>query len=205
MKKHGIIWVARFIKWKHPEIVLKLAKNLKAQNYNFKIKMLGTGVLEDKIKNKIQKENLEDVVEIVGQVPSDKVKDHMEEANIFIGTSGSQEGWGTVINESMNAGCTVIANRKMGSVPFLIKHNENGFIYNSYKELEYYVKKAIKDKALQRKLGKNAYKFITEKWTSEVATENLLKLFESITEGKEFEVKDGPASKATNYKRNKEI
>ena len=37
-----IIWVARFIKWKHPEIVLKLAKNLKRQNYKFKIQMLGS-------------------------------------------------------------------------------------------------------------------------------------------------------------------
>ena len=202
-KKSEIIWVARFIKWKHPEIVIKLAKNLKAQNYNFRIRMLGTGVLESKIREKVKKENLEDVLEVVGQVPSEKVKDYMEESNIFIGTSGSQEGWGAVINESMNAGCTVIANQRMGSVPFLIKNNENGLMYNSYKELEQNVKKVIDDKELQRKLGKNAYEFITEKWTSKVASDNLLKLFESITEGKEFDVNDGPASKARNYKRKK--
>lgn len=202
-EKTEIIWVARFIKWKHPEIVIKLAKNLKKQNYNFKIKMLGTGVLESKIKEKIKKEKLEDVIEVVGQVPSDKVKDYMEQANIFIGTSGSQEGWGAVINESMNAGCTVIANQRMGAVPFLIKHNETGLMYNTYKELENNVKKAINDKDLQRKLGKGAYEFITEKWTSKVATDNLLDLFEAITQGKEFDVKDGPASKAKQYKRKK--
>lgn len=202
-KKAEIIWVARFIKWKHPEIVIKLAKNLKAQNYNFRIRMLGAGVLENNIREKIKKENLEDVLEVVGQVPSDKVKDYMEESNIFIGTSGSQEGWGAVINESMNAGCTVIANQRMGAVPFLIKHNETGLMYNSYKELEENVKTAINDKDLQRKLGKNAYEFITEKWTSKVASDNLIELFESITEGKEFGVKDGPASKARNYKRKK--
>lgn len=202
-EKTEIIWVARFIKWKHPEIVIKLAKNLKKQNYNFKIKMLGTGILENQIKEKIKKENLEDVIEVVGQVPSNKVKDYMEQANIFIGTSGSQEGWGAVINESMNAGCTVIANQRMGAVPFLIKHNENGLMYNSYKELENNVKKVINNKELQRRLGKNAYKFITEKWTSKVASDNLINLFETITQGKEFDVKDGPASKARNYKRKK--
>ncbi|MBO5348803.1 MAG: glycosyltransferase [Clostridia bacterium] len=202
-EKTQIVWVARFINWKHPEIVIKLAKNLKLQNYNFKIKMLGTGKLEQKIKDKIIKENLQDVVEVVGQVPSDKVKYYMEDANIFLGTSDSREGWGAVINESMNAGCTVIANQKMGSVPFLIKHNENGLMYNSYKELEHNVKKVINDKSLQRKFGKNAYEFITEKWTSDVATENLLTLFESIIGGKEYDVKDGPASKATKYKRKK--
>lgn len=202
-KKTEIIWVARFIKWKHPEKVIKLARNLKIQNYNFRIKMLGTGVLENKIREKIKKEGLEDVLEVVGQVPSDKVKTYMEESNIFIATSGSQEGWGAVINESMNAGCTVIANQRMGSVPFLIKHNENGLMYNSYKELEENVKRAIDDKELQKILGKNAYEYITEKWTSEVAAKNLLNLFDAITKGKEFDVNDGPASKAKNYKRKK--
>ena len=204
-EKIQIIWVARFIKWKHPEKVIKLAKNLKKQNYNFNIKMLGTGVLEDKIKETIKKDNLEDVIEVVGQVPSEKVKDYMEEANIFIGTSDSREGWGAVINESMNAGCTVIANEKMGSVPFLIKHGENGLMYNTYKGLEKNVKLAIEDKDLRRKLGKNAYNFITNDWTGKIAANNLVDLFESIIKGKEIEIKDGPASKATNYKKRKQI
>ena len=196
-----IIWVARFIKWKHPEIVLKLAYNLKKQGYKFRIKMLGTGVLEDKIKKEIQEKNLNDVIEVVGQVPSDKVKDYMEKANIFIGTSGSYEGWGAVINESMNAGLTVIANQKMGSVPYLIGNNETGLMYKNYNDLEEKVKLALTNQDLRKKLGKNAYLYITEKWTGAIAAENIIKLFDSILNGKENEVKDGPASKATNYKK----
>ncbi len=200
-EKTEIVWVARFIKWKHPEVVIKLAKNLKKQNYIFNIKMLGTGILENKIRDKIKEEHLEDVIQLVGQVPSNKVKDYMEEANIFIGTSDSREGWGAVINESMNTGCTIIANQRMGSVPFLIKHKENGLMYNNYNELEANVKLAIQNKELRRKLGINAYKTITEKWTGELAANNLTKLFNSIINKKEIEVKEGPASKATNYKK----
>lgn len=198
-----LVWVARFIKWKHPEIVIKLAKNLKKQNYNFHIKMLGAGQLENKIKETIKKENLEDVIEVVGQVPSDRVKDYMEKANIFIGTSDSREGWGAVINESMNAACTVIANQKMGSVPFLIKHKENGLMYNRYNELEKNVKMVINDKKLRKELGKNAYKTITEDWTSEIAAKNLIELFENILNGKKNTVSIGPASNAKNYKKEK--
>lgn len=200
-EKMEIVWVARFIHWKHPEIVIKLAKSLKKQNYSFHIKMLGAGILQEKIENIVKKEHLEDVVEVVGQVPSDKVKDYMEKANIFIGTSDSREGWGAVINESMNAGCTIIANQKMGAVPFLIKHNENGLVYNSYSEFENEVKLAISNKDLRRKLGKNAYKTITEEWTSSVATHNLLELFDSIINGNNFTIKEGPASKAKNFKK----
>lgn len=193
--KIEIIWVARFISWKHPEIVVKLAKNLKRENYNFHIKMLGTGVLEEKIRRKVKKLQLEDVIEIVGQVPSDKVKEYMESANIFIGTSDSQEGWGAVINESMNAGCALVANRRMGAVPFLIKNNDNGFEYNTYKELEDKVKLLIKDKKLREKLGKNAYKYITEEWTSSIAAKNLIELFDSIINKTNYMVTEGPASK----------
>ena len=200
-KQMQIIWVARFIKWKHPEIALKLAKNLKKQGYKFKIKMLGTGVLENKIKEKIKKQHLEDVIEVVGQVPSDKVKDYMEEANIFIGTSDSREGWGAVINESMNAGLAVVANQKMGSVPFLIKNEENGLMYKNYKDLENKVKILLNNKSLREKYGKNAYTYITQKWTSDIAAQNLIELFESIINGKEIEIKDGPASKARIYKK----
>ena len=202
-EKIEIIWVARFIKWKHPENVLKLAKDLKKDGYNFNIKMLGTGVLEDKIKNNIKKYNLEDSVEVIGQIPSDQVKFYMEKANIFIGTSDKNEGWGAVINESMNAGCAIVANRKMGSVPFLIKNGVNGITFNTYQEFVKNVELLIKDKSLRRKLGKNAYETISKDWTAEVATNNLLELFESITEGKEYKIKDGPASKATKYKPNK--
>lgn len=195
-EKMQIIWVARFINWKHPEIVLKLAQNLKNKNYNFNIKMLGTGVLEEKIKQRIEKENLSDVVQVVGQVPSDKVKDYMEEANIFIGTSDSREGWGAVINESMNAGCAIVANKKMGSVPFLITDNENGYTYKNYKELEEKVIKLIENKELREKFSKNAYKYITEKWTANMAANNLIELFEAIMKNEEVNIKEGPASKA---------
>lgn len=194
-KKVEIIWVARFIKWKHPEVVIKLAKELRKENVEFKIKMLGTGKLIEKIKKEVAKNDLSGQIEIVGQVPSSKVKDYMEEADIFIGTSDNQEGWGVVVNEAMNAGCAIVANRRMGSVPILIKDGENGYTYDKYPELKEKVEYLIKNAEARSKLGKNAYLYITQKWTSTIAANNLIKLFESILYGKEFDVKDGPASK----------
>ncbi len=204
-EKIELVWVARFIKWKHPEVALKLAKNLKKQGYDFELKMLGTGVLEEKIKNIIQKEHLEDVVKIIGQVPSTEVRKYMEKANIFLATSGSAEGWGAVVNEAMSAGCAVIANRRMGSVPYLIKQNKSGIMYNTYKELEEQVKRVINDKDLRKTLGINAYEVVNKKWTSENAANNLLKLFDATVKGKEIEIEDGPASRAKKYKYTKKI
>ena len=194
-EKIQIIWVARFIKWKHPEVAIKLAKNLKKQGYNFNIQMLGTGVLEEKIRNIVKKENLSDVVDVVGQVPSDKVKEYMEKANIFIGTSDSNEGWGAVLNESMNAGCCIVANKKMGSVPFLIGDTDSGLMYENYDDLEAKIKQVMENKELRQKYSKNAYNYITTKWTGEVAAENVIKMFDDVINNREISVKEGPASR----------
>ncbi len=194
-KKIQLIWVARFINWKHPEIVLKLAKNLKTQGYKFNIQMLGTGKLEQKMRNRVRKQNLEDVVDIVGQVPSNEVREYMEKANIFIGTSDSYEGWGAVINESMNAGCAIVANKKMGSVPFLIGDCDNGLMYANYNDLESKVKQLINNKELRTKYSKKAYNYITTEWTGQKAAENIIEMFESVINKTELKIKNGPASR----------
>lgn len=103
----------------------------------------------------------------------------------------------------MNAGCAIVANERMGSVPILIKHRENGMIYHKYNQLENSVKELIKSPDLRKKLSINAYETITNEWTSQIAVENLIKLFTAIINGKECEIKEGPASKANNYIRKK--
>ena len=190
-----IIWVARFIKLKHPEYVVKLATSLKNQGYKFKIQMLGTGKLEEKIKKRIKKHHLENEIELVGSVPSNEVSGYMEKSDIFIGTMDKNEGWGVVVNEAMNAACAIVANKEVGSVPYLIGNNDRGFMYENYKDFEEKVKELIDNEELRRKFEKNAFNYITTKWTASLAAENLINLFKSIINNTELEVKEGPASK----------
>ena len=199
-KPINIVWVARFIKWKHPEKMIKLAKKLVKDGLEFKITMIGTGVLYEKINEEIHKNNLENYVELTGAVESDKVRDYMEKANIFILTSGKQEGWGAVLNEAMNSACAVITDINVGAAPFLINDSENGLLYKNFEELYMYTKNLIEDNKLRKKLYENAYKTILETWNSKNATNNLINLFESIKDGQEYKIKDGPASKATPIK-----
>lgn len=195
-EKIEIIWVGRFIKEKHPEYVVKLAQKLKEKNYNFEIKMIGNGELLEKTKSQIEKYNLTNQIKLVGAVKSDKVRLYMEKANIFICISDKNERWGVVLNEAMNSGCTVIAYKGIGGVPFLIKNNENGLAYTSLDDFYKKTMKVMDDKALREKLSKNAYKTISEVWTAKVAVQNFEKLVKSIIDGKPNPVKEGPASTA---------
>ena len=69
-------------------------------------------------------------------------------------------------------------------------------MYEKYKDFEQKVRKLLDNKELRTKLSKNAYEYITQKWTSSIAAENLIELFEAVINGKESKIKDGPASKA---------
>ena len=89
----SILWTARFIKLKHPETPIYVAKRLKEEGYKFKMNLIGGGVLEDKIKDKINKYNLTDCVHLLGTMPPEKVREHMEKSEIFLFTSDKNEGW----------------------------------------------------------------------------------------------------------------
>lgn len=195
-KKINIIWVGRFIKEKHPEIAIKLARKLKKDGIKFNFQMIGNGNLLRKTEKQIKKYNLNNEVKLIGAVKSDKVRDYMEKANIFICTSDKTERWGVVLNEAMNSGCVTIAYKKIGGVPFLINNNVNGFSYLSFKELYNLTVKVISDKNLREKISINAYKSISEIWTAKNAVKNFEILLNSILNKEENPVEEGPASNA---------
>lgn len=200
-KKLKIVWVARFIKLKHPEKVIKLAKKLKENGHKFEIKMIGNGVLFNKIKEKIEKYNLENEVILIGSVPTDKVREYMEEANVFLCTSNKKEKWGVVLNEAMNSGCAVIAYKEIGGVPFLIKNNQNGFSYSNFKELFNKTIELINNKQKREQISINAYRTMIEMWNAKNATNNFEELINAIVDKKENSVKEGPASNAYPVKK----
>ena len=186
----------RLIKVKHPEYIIRLARYLLKQGYKFKIQVIGNGPLYNLLKNKIVKYNLKEYIELVGAVKSENVREYMEKAKIFICTSDQNERWGAVINEAMNSGCQVVANKYIGSVPFLIKNRENGLTYTNKKEFYNNVKELLDNKELGNKLSINAYRTIHDVWTAENAAKNLGLLLDSIINKKENPVTQGPGSNA---------
>ena len=193
----SILWVARFIKLKHPEAPLYVAKRLKEDGYDFTLNIIGSGELEKKIKDIITKNGLFDNVKLLGTMSPEEVRKNMEKSEIFLFTSDRNEGWGAVLNESMNSGCAVVASGAIGSVPYLIKDGENGLKYKDgdLNELYKKVKFLLDDSEKRREIGKNAYKTLTDEWNAEVAAERLLTLIEKIKEGKETPFTTGPCSR----------
>lgn len=186
-QENSILWCGRFLDWKHPELAIFLAKNLKEQGYNFTLNMIGIGEMKSQIEDLIKENQLEDYVKALGSMSPELVRNHMEKSQIYIATSDRKEGWGAVVNEAMNSACAVVASNEMGSVPYLIKDGENGHIYYKNNEKEFFekVKSLLDNKENREKLSKHAYETICDNWNGSVAAERLLKLLECLLNKKD--------------------
>ncbi len=197
-----LLWTARFIPLKHPELAVQLCNELKKKGYSFHLNMIGTGEMQDPIKKLIIKMNLQDCIDILPSMPNSEVHNYMKKANIFLFTSNRREGWGAVLNEAMSNGCAVVASHAIGAVPFLIDHQKNGLIYKSgsLPSILRHTEKLINNTTFRNGLGINAYYTMRNEWSPERATSNFLKLAKSILEGQVCTIDSGPCSRANNTK-----
>ncbi len=191
-----ILWAARFIGWKHPEMMLNLASDLKKLNKDYHMTMVGTGELLEVIKDRAKGMGLDKEITFTGNLTPEQVREKMLASDIFISTSDRLEGWGAVINEAMNSGCLTIAPRAIGAAPYLIEDGKNGYIFKT-KNGKDLLSKVLQgfDKNLRKELGHRAYSTITTLWNAQTAAERVYRFAEGG--GKEIpEFKEGPLSKA---------
>ena len=196
----SILWAGRFLDWKHPDDALRAAVRLRDEGYRFRLCFIGTGPLEQRLHAMVSELKLEQQVDFLGAMQPEKVRCHMERAGVFLLTSDRQEGWGAVLNESMNSGCAVVASNAAGSVPYLIEDGKNGLIYRSgdvdmlYEKIRVLLDRTEK----QAELGLNAYHTITDLWNARTAAKRLCALAEQILAGKKTPdlYPNGPCAKA---------
>ncbi|MCM1261805.1 MAG: glycosyltransferase [Butyrivibrio sp.] len=201
MKKNGalqLVWAGRFIDWKHPEYVVRLARCLDNKGYDFNIHMLGGGELEDEIKSQVERDGLSDRFIFYGYSGPAKVREVMEKCHIHLFTSDYLEGWGAVLNEGMNSGCVEVASVQAGATPYLIEHGVNGLVFpkGSYKEMEKLVLDLFDNWDERKHMGHAAYHTIIDEWNAEHAAAEFLRFAERLLEGRIVPASSGVLSPA---------
>lgn len=180
----SILWTARLIPLKHPEYAIETARRLKADGLDFRMELIGGGPMEQQLRDMVSRYGLEDQVTLSGSAAPEAVRQKMEAASVFLFTSDQNEGWGAVVNESMNSGCAVISSRTAGAAPFLIQDAQNGYLIDQ-SDLDALYRRTrllIEQPELARKLGTEAYRTIAVQWNTRCAADRLIKLIASITE-----------------------
>lgn len=169
--KLHILWAGRYLKWKRPEFALYAAETLMKQGIDFEIHMIGTGVLYNTIGDEIKRKHLEQYVIQCGALPYMKVREEMDKSDIFLFTSTRREGWGAVLNESMNSGCAVIADERIGAAKSMIEDGKNGLLFNGKSQFKEKLLELAANRKMIMNMGMNAYDTIASLWNANIAAE----------------------------------
>ena len=196
--QNPLMWCARFLRWKHPELPIQMAVRLKSKGYQFVLDMYGSGEELDNAKDLAKQLGADDVVRFKGNLPNDEILKVMRQHEIFLFTSDKNEGWGAVANEAMSNGCAIVASDAIGCVPFLVKDGENGCVFKSC-DLDSLCEKVewLLDNTTQRQqIAMNAYKTMRDVWSPQNAAKNFMIFVKDLLDGKEPSIEVGPCSKA---------
>ena len=195
----SILFASRLIDWKHPELPVKAAIRLKDDGIKFHLTMIGIGSMEEDIHRMIEEYRLQNEITHIKAMTPEDVRKHMEQSAVFLFTSDRQEGWGAVLNEAMNSGCAIVASSEIGSVPFLLRNEENGYIYQDGNFEEFYrkTKELCLNREKRERFGFEAYNTIQNVWNAECAAERLVQLIGDLQDkGASDRFSEGPCSRA---------
>lgn len=193
-----IMWCSRFLKLKHPELPVMMAKNLKQKGYRFILDMYGSGEEEERTKKLAYDLGVDDIVKFYGAKPNAEILMVMREHHIFLFTSDRYEGWGAVANEAMANGCVLVASDAIGSSPYLINDGKNGFLFESedVDSLTEKVEILLTNEKMMFRMQEEARDTMVKMWSPKKAASALLQLIDDLQNGQKCLIKDGPCSKA---------
>jgi glycosyltransferase involved in cell wall biosynthesis len=152
---------------------------------NAKLVIVGTGELENELKNLAQKIGAAEKVEFVGSVPYENLGEYYAGADVFCRPSLS-EGLGNVFLEAMAAGVPVIAT-PVGGIPDFLKdsgEDQTGWFCEPKnpksiaEKIEYVLDEKNKEEVAR--VVNNAQKMVREKYTWEKVAEEMKGIFNSL-------------------------
>lgn len=195
-KPVSILWTGRFLKLKHPELLVKALHKISMDGIQFDATFVGDGPEKNNVKKLTEKYSLEDKIHFMDFVKPEEVREMMRCADIYVCTSNHLEGWGSVVYEGATSGCAVIASHLCGSAPFLVLPGKTGYLFKSGSVNSLYEKLRclISDRDKLRNCGKGAYENMQKLWNPEVAACRIVNFAKAVQAGSPIEYEDGPLS-----------
>lgn len=159
-----ILSVGYLIERKGFEYLIKAIKKILEKHPHVKLDIVGTGPLENKLKNMILELELSDEVQILQNVSDDELLSLYNQADLFVlpsirDSQGNTEGLGVVLIEAMACGLPVIGSN-IGGIPDIIKDRESGLLFNEkdIDDLSLKILSVIEDEELKNRLSINGSK-----------------------------------------------
>jgi glycosyltransferase involved in cell wall biosynthesis len=175
-QKKSILWVARCVDWKNPQLFLNLAQKFPKEKFVIICpQSQGHAKFYEEIKSKANKINN---VQFIDFVPFDKIQAYYNEAKIFVNTS-DYEGFPNTFIQSCIAE-TPIVSLNVNPDNFLNKYNCGYCAEGDFDKLAQQTEKLLKDKKDWQEKSKNARKYVKENHDIKKNIERFKKVLEEV-------------------------
>ncbi|MCD7883768.1 MAG: glycosyltransferase [Lachnospiraceae bacterium] len=151
-----ILFIGRLIEEKQPLRMVEIFSQLYKQDSNYRLLMVGSGLLNEVVDEKIMNADLTDVVMRIEKIPNSDIWELYRFADCFVNLN-QQEIFGMAILEAMYYGCRVVAWHAPGP-DFIIENNVSGCLVNNDSAV-------IEKCCAQVAVSENAHKRIVQKFT----------------------------------------
>ena len=162
-----IISTSRLVNKNGIDVLIGAVAELKKiiSKINFKVKILGAGPEEKKLKDLVKELKVEDIVQFLGYIDPEEVYEYLAKADIFVRPSRT-EGLGSSFLEAMGAGLPVIG-APVGGIPDFLKDGETGLFcrVDDPQDLAEKIKLLTENEDLAKKLAQNGQELIFKNYS----------------------------------------
>lgn len=157
----AILYAAKFTQRKRPGDLLQAARQLKSSDRPFSIVMVGSGELEQELKEFCRREAIENVV-FPGFINQSELPRLYGACDVFVLPS-ENEPWGLAVNEAMCARLPIVVSKEVGCAADLVENGVTGYTPRAgdIDELSAALLHLINDPVARARMGREALERIS--------------------------------------------
>lgn len=147
-----------------------------------KLYIAGEGPEKETIESIINKNKLQGRVKLLGFLNKEQMTEYTRKCKFVVVPSIWYENCPYSVLETLAIGKPVIG-AKIGGIPELITHEENGYVYETQSELTKYMNKLFEDDKLVKKFCKKSKQLAEELYSRDVYYEKLINIYNDVLKG----------------------
>ncbi len=161
---------------------LKAIKNLSDKGIEIEYYIAGEGQMENEIRKQIAEFELNDSVKFMGNLDRNSIKELLAYSDIYIQSSENEALPNSILEASAMAMPLISTN--VGGIPEAVIHNKTGLLVKKkdFKNMAEQIQNLIESKNLREEIGKEARKFMLEKFHPDLELKNWKNTYSELSE-----------------------